>query len=325
MLLPRVYFEDQKFSTALTYFAKLPTMTLFSFTLLTTVLIYSPSCLGSDHDLEEVNTLNVENHIEEIVRHGPHPAGSDAQRQVGQYIKQQLQSYGLEVRSQTFHAITPIGRVKMNNVWGVLKGEKEKVIILASHYDSKYFEDFNFLGANDSGSSSALLLELSRILSQHNPIPYSIWFSFFDGEEAFVEWTDLDSLYGSREFVKMLQANSQINSISALILLDMIGGKNLTLYQDTNSSNWLNTIIWNEATRMGYEYIFRKRGRTSVQDDHVPFAEIGISVIDIIDLNYPHWHQNDTVDKLSPKNIAIVGNVVLSSLQKIAIHLSKIH
>ena len=300
-------------------------MSLSSLTLLAIFLLSWPSCLSSATDLKEVNTANVARHVEEIVRYGPHPAGSDAQRKVGEYIKRQLQSYGLEVQNQTFHAVTPVGRVEMNNVWGILKGKREQVIMLASHYDSKYFADFAFLGANDSGSSSALLLELSRILAQHNPVPYSLWFSFFDGEEAFMEWTNLDSLYGSREFVKMLQRRSQVTRIAALILVDMIGGKDLTLFRDTNSSNWLNTIIWNEAASMGYEHIFRKRGRTSAQDDHMPFAQAGISVVDIIDLNYPHWHRDDTVDKLSPENIAIVGNVVLSSLPKIEAYLSQRH
>ena len=300
-------------------------MFLSSLTLLAIFLLSWPSCLSATADFEGVDTANVVGHVEEIVRHGPHPPGSDAQRKVGEYIQRQLQSYGLEVQHQTFHAVTPVGRVEMNNVWGILKGKKEHVIILASHYDSKYFEHFAFLGANDSGSSSALLLELSRILAQHNPVSCSFWFLFFDGEEAFVEWTDSDSLYGSREFVKMLQQRSQVNKIAALILVDMIGGKDLTLFQDTNSSNWLNTIIWNESASMGYEHIFRKRGRTVAQDDHIPFAQAGISVVDIIDLNYPHWHRDDTVDKLSAENIAIVGNVVLSSLPKIEAYLSQRH
>ncbi|MDA2927230.1 M28 family peptidase, partial [Acidobacteria bacterium AH-259-G07] len=166
-------------------------------------------------------------HVEKIVAYGPHPPGSEAQKKVGAYITDELKSYGLEVRTHTFHPVTPLGRLEMTNIWATAKGERESVIILASHYDSKYFEDFPFVGANDSGSSSGLLLELARIVAQENPTDYTLWFVFFDGEEAFLDWTSADSLYGSREFVKMLKLRRQLHKISTLILLDMVGEENL--------------------------------------------------------------------------------------------------
>ena len=112
--------------------------------------------------------------------------------------------------------------------------------------------------------------------------------------------------------------------ISALILLDMVGDKNLRLLRDLNSSPWLNEIIWNKAAQMGHSGIFPKRGNIAAEDDHLPFAEEGIPVIDIVNLNYEHWHrQEDTLDKLSAQNLTAVGNVLLSSLAEISQYLER--
>ncbi len=258
-------------------------------------------------------------HVEEIVRHGPHPPGSEAQRRVGAYLRAQLESYGLQVHSQTFEPFTPLGRREMTNLWGVTAARRDQVLILASHYDSKYFQDRSFVGANDSGSSSGLLLELARILSANNPTDLTLWFVFFDGEEAFGEWTSADSLYGSRQFVEMLRSRQEFERISALILLDMVGAECVAIRKDANSTGWLKEIIWRRAADLGYDAVFRPRGRVNAIDDHTPFAEEGIPVIDIIDLDYAFWHRaEDTPDKLSPRNLEIVGEVVLASLPEIA-------
>ena len=260
-------------------------------------------------------------HVEEMVRYGPHPPGSEAQKQVGAYIRGQLQSYGLKVHSQTFEPVTPLGKREMTNLWGVVPGELPQILILASHYDSKYFENISFVGANDSGSSSALLLELARIVATDNLVDLTLWFVFFDGEEAFGEWTSADSLYGSRQFIKMLSSRRELDRISTLILLDMVGAEELAIRKDRNSTGWLKEIIWSRATALGYDGIFRPWGSVSAIDDHTPFAEEGIPVIDIVDLNYAYWHRaGDTPDKLSPRNLEIVGEVVLASLPEIARH-----
>jgi glutaminyl-peptide cyclotransferase len=282
------------------------------------------ACSSTTANSLQVDGQRAMRHVEQMVSHGPHPPGSEAQKKVGDYISQQMQGFGLEVYRQDFIADTPLGNLPMANIWGVVEGRTDSVIILASHYDSKYFADFEFVGANDSGSSSAVVLELARILKQENPTPFTLWFVFFDGEEAFAEWTDEDSLYGSRRFVAMLKEDGRLSKISALILLDIIGGKNLTLRKDNNSTGWLNTIIWNKAAEMGHGNIFVQRGQTSAIDDHIPFAKENIPVVDLIDLTYAHWHTpEDTIDKLSPLNMEIVGNVVLASLPEISERLTK--
>ncbi|MEE8349876.1 MAG: M28 family peptidase [Acidobacteriota bacterium] len=285
-------------------------------------LILVSSCTNTAAQIDRVDGGNVMRHVEQILNFGPHPSGSEAQEKVGTYLVESLDSYGLEVKTQQFRPVTPLGRREMKNIWAVSQGTTDSVIILASHYDSKYFEEFSFVGANDGGSSTALLLELARLLAVDNPTEHTLWFVFFDGEEAFLDWTNADSLYGSREFVKMLKARSWLHRIDALILLDMVGEKDLALRKDVNSTPWLNTLIWDTASQLGHENIFQMRGSTGAQDDHIPFAQEGISVVDIIDLDYLHWHrQGDTLDKLSGANLEIVGNVVLSSLPAISQYL----
>ncbi len=267
-----------------------------------------------------VDGLQVLRHTREIVRHGPHPPGSEAQRKAGEYIAGQLEALGLEVDTHTFRPVTPRGRLRMTNIRGILPGRDERVLILASHYDSKFYDTFEFVGANDGASTSGLVLELARVLVQDNPAGLTLWFVFFDGEEAVGEWSSADSLYGSREFVKREKNRGNLRKVGAMILLDLVGGKDLRILQEGYSTPWLNKIIWNQASRLGHERIFRSSGRGShIEDDHLPFLRAGIPAVDLIDLSYAHWHKpTDTLDKLSGPNLEVVGAVVLASLPEIA-------
>ncbi len=267
-----------------------------------------------------VDGLQVLRHTREIVRHGPHPPGSEAQRKAGEYIAGQLEALGLQVDTQTFRPVTPRGRLRMTNIRGILPGSDERVLILASHYDSKFYDEFEFVGANDGASSSGLVLELARVLVEKNPTGLTFWFVFFDGEEAVGgTWTSADSLYGSREFVKREKNRGSLRNVGAMILLDLVGGKDLRIFREGNSTPWLNGIIWDQASRLGHTRIFRPSGRTSVDDDHIPFLRAGVPAVDLIDLNYAHWHKpSDTLDKLSGPNLEVVGAVVLASLPEIA-------
>ncbi len=262
-------------------------------------------------------------HAAALVGFGPHPPGSEAQRKAGDYLISELKSYRLEAQRQEFEALTPNGPLKMRNIWAVLPGKGGKVIILASHYDSKYFKDFQFVGANDGASSSAVLLELARVLGHGNPTEHAIWFVFFDGEEAIHEWSDLDSLYGSREFVKMLNAQQKLSSIGALILLDLVGEKDLSFRRDTNSTPWLVDTIWTVAARLGHADKFRQTANTMI-DDHIPFAQQGVPVVDIIDMDYAYWHTaEDSLDKLSAENMRIVAEVVLGALPDVGARIGR--
>lgn len=271
-----------------------------------------------------VDGLQVLRHTREIVRHGPHPPGTEAQRKVGEYIAGQLEGLGLQVDTQPFRPVTPRGRLRMTNIRGILSGSDERVLILASHYDSKFYDTFEFVGANDGGASSGLVLELARVLVRDKPTDLTFWFVFFDGEEALAEWTSADSLYGSREFVKREGDRGNLSKVGAMILLDLVGGKDLRIFRDRNSTPWLNKIIWDQASRLGHTRIFRPSGHTNADDDHIPFLRAGIPAVDLIDLNYAHWHKpTDTLDKLSQSNLEVVGAVVLASLPEVAGHVKR--
>lgn len=267
-----------------------------------------------------VDGLQVLRHTREIVRHGPHPPGSEAQRRAGEYIAGQLEALGLQVDTQSFRPVTPRGRLRMTNIRGILPGRDERVLILASHYDSKFYEEFEFVGANDGASTSGLVLELARVLVRENPTDLTFWFVFFDGEEALETWTSADSLYGSREFVKREKNRGNLRKIGAMILLDLVGGKDLRIFPEGYSTPWLTRIIWDQASRLDHDRIFRPSGRASpIEDDHLPFLRAGVPAVNLIDMSYAHWHKpSDTLDKLSGPNLEVVGAVVLASLPEIA-------
>jgi len=268
------------------------------------------------------------------VEFGPRPAGSAELEQTRNYLLEQLKSYGLKITTDEFHATTPIGDRRMVNISAELPGESNDVVIISSHYDTKYFKDMRFVGANDPGASVGALLELGRVLgaSQQKP-KLTYWLVFFDGEESFCEgWDDChnpnptdprtplpDNTYGSRHYVFQLQANKELGRLRALILFDMMGYKNLELGRDTMSTRWLQDIIWRSARDIGYGKYFVDRPEGVGGDDHEPFLRAGIDSVDLIQLSgYPYWHRaDDTLDKVSPQSMKIVGETVVASLPRI--------
>ncbi len=261
-------------------------------------------------------------HVRRLVALGPRPVSSPAHARMREYILAELKKYGLSVRVQEFRAQTPLGEKPMFNIIGEREGTTSEVLILASHYDTKLFSDFSFVGANDGGSSTGALLELARVLASRQEKPrYTLWFVFFDGEEALVSWSQTDSKYGSRYLAETLERENQLSRIKALILLDMIGDKDLDIVRDAYSTRWLQDILWETAQQLGYGRHFTDR-ETFVDDDHVPFLQKGIPAVDLIDFNYGflnrYWHTaEDTLDKLSARSLKIVGDVVLRALPRI--------
>jgi len=194
------------------------------------------------------------------------------------------------------------------------------VIIIASHYDTKYFSDFNFVGANDGGSSSGALLELARCAAM---MP-NVWFVFFDGEEAVKEYSNDDGLVGSRFFVEQLKADKRVDWIKGVILLDMVGDANLNVTLPGNSTGKLVENVFAAARDVGSRDYF-SLGKTDMLDDHVPFLRVGIPAVDLIDFEYgsapgknDFWHtEKDTLDKLSPRSLEIVGQTTLRLLTRL--------
>lgn len=260
-------------------------------------------------------------HVERLVAIGPRVAGSPGGARARDYIVGELKKLpGAQVQVKAFEADTPHGRLKMANVVAVLPGRRPDVIMVAGHYDTKLFKEFRFVGANDGGSSAALLLELARRLAGV-PRDYTYWLVWFDGEEARGAWTATDSLYGSRQMAGELARAGRLPR--AMILVDMIGDRDLSINREAHSAQWLTDIIWDAGARLGYGRHF-KRELMPVEDDHVPFLKLGVPAALLIDFNYPPWHTaEDTVDKVSAQSLAVVGEVLLEALPSVELHLSK--
>lgn len=260
-------------------------------------------------------------HVKRLVGYGPRPPASPGIKRAQEYITGVLRRLSLEVEHQNFLASTPNGNLPMKNIIARSPGKVDKAVILASHYDTHSMPGGGFLGANDGGSSVGLLLELARVLSRGQP-DFSLWFVFFDGEEAQKAWTPTDSLYGSRYFVQRLRASGRTGTIKAMILMDMVGDKNLVLENDLNSTPWLMRLVRDSATELGFgEHL--SGSPKAVQDDHVPFTEVGIPAVDLIDFefgpNNRYWHtRQDTLDKISPRSMERVGKIVLKTLEKLS-------
>lgn len=253
-------------------------------------------------------------HLRRQVGFGPRSAGSAALTQCRQYILAEIKASGIAAREDAFDAATPLGRVRMVNVIATIPGRRADRIALATHYDTKLFREFRFVGASDAASSTAAVLELARVLKARQN-EFTIELLFFDGEEAVVDWyRDNDNTYGSRRYVETAQKTGTLAGLKALVLLDMIGDRNLTIRRDSNSTPWLTDAVWASAAKLGYLANFLSE-QTTIDDDHMPFVRAGIPSVDIIDLDYPAWHTaQDDLDRVSARSLQIVGDVVIDAL-----------
>lgn len=253
--------------------------------------------------------------LQNVVKFGTRPAGSAELAATRQYISVELSADGVEVWHDNFTAATPAGDIPMTNIIGVIAGQSPDVVVIAGHYDTARVQGIRFLGANDGGSSTALLLELARVLeSRKNKLTY--WLVFFDGEEAVKHWSASDSLYGSRHMGDQLEADGRLKVIQALLLVDMVADRHLDVLRESNSTLWLSDVVFDSARQLGYGRYF-EGGRFPVEDDHLPFLRRGVPAVDIIDLtpfkSYHHTAQ-DTLDKCSPESLGIVGRVIMRTI-----------
>ena len=256
-------------------------------------------------------------HVQHLVDLGPRPAGSEALEKSRLYIIEQLKSAGWTVARSEFSDQTPSGKVTFVNLIARFgTGEKKEAaqFLLCSHYDTKTFDTIRFVGANDGGSSTGLLIEMARVLALSPALAAKIELLFFDGEEAFENFTATDGLYGSRHFAQELRDSGKAKSVRGGILFDMIGDKSLDLTLPSDSPAALTRNIFAAADALGQRayFTYLDRGMT---DDHTPLNEIGIPVIDLIDFDFPPWHTAaDTLDKISAESLEIVGRVALYNL-----------
>jgi glutaminyl-peptide cyclotransferase len=248
---------------------------------------------------------------------GPRPPGSEANQKLEAYIVAQLKLDGCEVTEDPFTGQTPKGPLAMKNVIAKFPGRSGRAIVITGHFDTKLFPGRKFVGADDGGSSTGLLLELARVLA-HQPRKDDVYLVFFDGEEAIREqWEGEDNLYGSRHLAERWRKDGTLTRIIALINVDMIGDKNLVIKQDTNSDPRLRKMIWSTAAQLGYQAYFVD-DTISEEDDHMPFVKMRVPAVDIIDVDYPPWHtDDDTLDKISAQSLEIVGTVVAEVIHRL--------
>ena len=257
-------------------------------------------------------------HLRRQVAIGPRPSGSTGIAETRRYILEQLCAAGIEGQEQPFEAQTPVGPIKMANIVATIPGSRPDRIALGSHFDTKRFSEFRFVGASDGASSTAALLELGRVLNQRQNL-YTIELLFFDGEEAVLrDWAGTDHTYGSRHYVESAKKAGSLRGVKALVLMDMIVDRNLRIRREGNSTRWLNDIIWAAAASLGYQSFFIDEEFSIGGDDHFEFLAAGIPAADIIDFDYPAWHTvRDDLDAVSARSLQIVGDVVLEALPRI--------
>jgi len=259
-------------------------------------------------------------YVKDIVKFGPRPLGSANHKKVEEYIASRLK--GDQVEDDVFAADTPVGKFPVHNIVAKFPGTKDGIIIFASHYDTNYpLRNTSYVGANDGASTSALLLEIANQLRGKPRDGYSIWLVWDDAEEAMIPDTERpflsDSLYGITHLAEKWEADGTLKKTKAFVLADMIGDADLNVDRDANSTPWLQSVVYESATRLGYQSHFFAR-TLPMDDDHLPFVKRDVPSVDLIDFLYGYnnvfWHTpQDTVDKLSPKSLEIVGSVMLET------------
>jgi Zn-dependent M28 family amino/carboxypeptidase len=291
-------------------------MRRFKLALLVSLIIVAVSHAAPTSDT--FNGARALEYTRQFVSIGPRWVGSPGHAKAEAFLKKQFAKDNLE--EDTFTSNTPAGPQQMHNFIVRFPGKKDGVIVLASHYETNYpLRNINFVGANDGGSSTGLLIEMANHLRGHTLDGYRVWLVFFDGEEAFKDWSDSDSTYGSRHLAAKWQNDGTLKRIKAFIILDMIGDKDLDIQRDSNSTGWLLDLIKRAAAKNGDQsYFFQEQ--TADSDDHLPFVRRSVPSADIIDLNYgyqnAYWHTaQDTMDKISAKSLAIVGNTMLETIR----------
>jgi len=264
------------------------------------------------------------------VAFGPRPPDTDAIRKTQAYIIGVLRGFGCTVDTDDFHAQTPVGRLAMKNIIVKIKGASPNIIVLATHYDTDTLDPndrkiANFVGADDAGSSTGLMMEMAHVLCG-KPQADTIWIAILDGEEALKHWDlQTDAVFGSRELAASMAVSGELSRVKAFVLADMVGGKSFHAQRNTDAAPWLENIVWNTAARLGHSDMFVNSHMDGIQDDHSPWLERGIPTLDIISFDVthdvPYWHTpQDTMDKISPRTLQVVGDVILASLPEIARH-----
>lgn len=268
------------------------------------------------------NATNALAEVKALVAITPRHSGSPGAQKAAEHLLARLRAAGIQSSLDEFKEETPAGQMLFRNVIGVLPGRPaDPWIIVGAHYDAKAGIAENFQGANDSGSGCGVLLELARNIKSGSNLPVNFIFVFFDGEECVSRYGKNDGLHGSRRLAEQLVNDGRSAKVRAVIILDMVGDRDLNITIPRNSALSLVSALFAAAQAEGTREKFTL-SPAQILDDHTPFLSAGMPAIDIIDFEYgsaggrnDYWHTpQDTVDKLSVQSIEVVGRTVLRLL-----------
>jgi len=268
--------------------------------------------------LPQIDARRAFQYTREVTAFGERYMGNENHKKLEHYILDHLK--GDQVEQDDFVADTIEGKFPVHNIIARFPGKKDGVIAILGHYDTNYWlRNSGYVGANDGGSSTAILLEFANQFRGKTRDGYSIWLVWTDGEEAVKSWSATDSLYGTRHLAERWEKDGTLKKIKALMVMDMIADADLDIQRDTNSTPWLLDLIYQAAERGGYQSHFYALAGP-MEDDHIPFVRRGVPSADVIDLDYGynnvfHHTPRDTMDKLSPKSLEIVGNTILETVR----------
>ena len=268
--------------------------------------------------LPKIDAKRAFEYTREVAAFGPRYMGNENHKKLERYIIDRLK--GGQVEDDAFIADTVEGKFPVRNIIVKFPGKKDGIVAILGHYDTNYpLRNTGYVGANDGGSSTAILLEFANQLRGKTRDGYSVWLVWTDGEEAVRSWSDTDSLYGTRHLAEKWEKDGTLKKIKALMVMDMIGDADLNIDRDSNSAPWLLDLIYQAAARGGYQSHFYAR-QGPIEDDHLPFVKRGVPCADVIDLDYGynnvfHHTPQDTMDKLSPRSLEIVGNTILETIR----------
>ena len=283
-----------------------------------------PRCGAAQQHFDGAKALE---YARQFVSIGPRWPTSQGHAKAEEFLRSHFAREHDQLEEDAFTANTPIGPVPLRNFIVKFPGRKNGILVLATHYETNYpLRNINFVGANDGGSTTGLLMAIADRLREeaargkdHKLDGYSVWLVFFDGEEAFQSWTESDSTYGSKHLAAQWAANGTLPRIKAFLLTDMIGDKDLDILRESQSTGWLVDLVEQAVRRCGDErYFFQSDG--AVEDDHLPFVRRGVPAIDIIDLDYGpnnsyHHTAQDTMDKISAHSLMVDGDVIMESIR----------
>jgi Zn-dependent M28 family amino/carboxypeptidase len=264
--------------------------------------------------------------VSNLVAFGDRHAGSAANRKQADFIADVAIKAGATVTIDRFQRLTSDGILEMQNIIAEIRGGSDEFIVIGCHYDTKKLPDSpGFQGANDGASGVALLLEMISNIKKHGIVlPYTVKFVFFDGEECLINYTAGDGLWGSKHYVETLRNSNQANKCKLVIIADMIGDAELNAVIPANTDRRWSLRALALAEKLNYSSYIRGSS-VGMVDDHQPFFEAGIPVLNIIDFEYgyanSYWHTSgDTVDKLSAESFTVIGNFLLNVLYNFKIY-----